>query len=150
VVRFNDQPVTTAKQLIQMINQTPPGTRLKLTIRRNARERVFDVETSPYRSAVDRTDQKADDSEQTLVLELDRDFSTEGVKLKSILPAALAARLGLQVNDVIVNVDRRRLDSHADFQRAQRNRAASDMQLWQIRRGERIFFLAFREKVVVL
>jgi serine protease Do len=150
VVRFNDQPVTTAKQLIEMINQTSPGTRLRLVVRRKARERVFEVETSPYRSVTDRTDQKAGDGEQTLMLELDRHFSRKGVKLKSIRPAALAARLGLQSDDVIVTVGHRRLEGQADFERIQQNRAASDMQLWQIRRGEQIFFLAVRERVVVL
>jgi serine protease Do len=150
VVRFNDQPITTAKQLIEIINQTSPGTRLKLTVRRNARERVYEVETRPYPSVYERTAQKADDSEQTLVLELERHFSTEGVKLKTIRPAALAAQLGLQSDDVIVTVNRRRLDNQADFERVQQNRAASDMQLWQIRRGERTFFLAVRERVVVL
>jgi S1-C subfamily serine protease len=150
VVRCDDQPVTTARQLIEMINQTSPGTRLKLTVRRNAKERVFEVETAPYRGVTDRTDQEAGDSEQTLVLELDRHFSTEGVKLKSIRPASLAARLGLQSDDVIVTVNRRRLDSHADFQRVQRNRTASDMQLWRIRRGEQVFYLGVRERVIVL
>jgi S1-C subfamily serine protease len=148
LVRLNDQPVATARRLIEMINQSPPGARLRLTIRRDARERVFEVETRPYRSVTDRTEQNA--GEQTLVLELDHKFSTEGVKLKTIRPAALAAQLGLQADDVIVTVDRMRLDSHADFRRAQRNRPASDMQLWRIRRGEQIFFLAVREKVVVL
>ncbi len=150
VVRFNDQPVTTAKQLIEMINQTSPGTRLKLNVRRNAKERLFEVETRPYQSVTDQSTQKADDSEQMLVLELDRDVLTAGVKIKAVRPAALAARLGLQADDVIVTVDRRLLDSQADFQRVQQNRTASDMQLWQIRRGEQMFFLAVRERVVVL
>jgi S1-C subfamily serine protease len=65
-------------------------------------------------------------------------------------PSAVAARLGLRPDDVIVTVDRTRLDSPADFQRVQRNRAVSDMQLWQIRRGGQGFFLAVRERVVVL
>jgi serine protease Do len=150
VVRFDDRPITTARQLIEMINQTSPGTRLRLTVRRNAKERMFEVETRPYQSVTDRIDQKADDSEQPLVLELDRHFPIEGAKLKSIRPASLAARLGLQSDDVIVTVNHRRLDSHADFQRVQQNRTASDMQLWRIRRGEQIFFLAVRERVVVL
>jgi serine protease Do len=150
VVRFNDRPVTTARQLIETINQTSPGTRLKLTVRRNARERLVEVETHPYRSVTDRSAQNAGDSEQPLVVELDRHFSREGVKLKTIRPAASAAQLGLQADDIIVTVDRRRLDSHMDFQSLQRNRVANDMQLWQVRRGERIFFLAVRERVVVL
>jgi serine protease Do len=150
VVRFDDQPVTAAKQLIEMINRTSPGTRLQLTVRRDARERAFEVETRPYRSVTDQTDQNAGDSKQTLVLELNRHFSTEGVKLKTVRPAALAARLGLQSGDVIVTVNQRRLDGQADFQRVQRNGGASDMQLWRIRRGEQTFFLAIRERVVVL
>jgi S1-C subfamily serine protease len=84
------------------------------------------------------------------VLELDRHFSTEGVKIKAVRPSAVAARLGLRPDDVIVTVDRTRLYSPADFHRVQRNRAASDMQLWQIKRGEQGFFLAVRERVVVL
>jgi serine protease Do len=150
VIRFNDRPVTTAKQLVEMINQISPGTRLKLTIRRNERERVFEVETRPYQSVTDQAAQKADDIKQTLVLELDRDVLTAGVKIKAMRPATLAARLGLQSDDVIVTVNRSRLDSQADFQRVQRNRTASDMQLWQIRRGEQTFYLAVRERVVVL
>jgi S1-C subfamily serine protease len=150
VVRFNDQPFTTARRLIELINQTSPGTRLKLTVRRNARERVFEVETRPYQSVTDQAIQNADDSERTLVLELDRHFSREGVKIKAMRPSAVAARLGLRPDDVIVTVDRTRLDSPADFQRVQRNRAVSDMQLWQIRRGGQGFFLAVRERVVVL
>jgi S1-C subfamily serine protease len=150
VVRFNDQPFTTARQLIEMINQTSPGTRLKLTVRRNSRERMVEVETRPYQSITDQAIQNGDDSEQTLVLELDRHFSTKGVKIKAMRPLAVAARLGLRPDDVIVTVDRTRLDSPADFQRVQQNRAASDMQLWQIRRGKQGFFLAVRERVVVL
>jgi serine protease Do len=150
VIRFNDQPVATARQLIEMINQTPPDTRLKLTVRRKARERVVEVKTRPYQSMHDRTAQKADDSEQTLVLELDHGVLTEGVKIKAIRPASLAARLGLQSDDVIVTVNRSRLDSQADFRRVQRSGTSGDMQLWQVRRGEQIFYLAVRERVVVL
>jgi len=148
VVRFNDQPVTTARQLIEMINQTSPATRLKLTVRRNARERAVEVETSPYRSVTDRTDQKAD--EQTLVLELDRDVLTAGVKIKAMRPATLAAQLGLQADDVIVAINRRLLSSQADFHSLQQNRAAGDMQLWKVRRADQTFYLAVRERVVVL
>ncbi len=149
IVRFNDQPVTTAKQLIEIINQTSPGTRLKLTIRRNARERVFEVETRPYLRVTDRRAENADDSEQTLVLELDRHFLTKGVKIKAVRPAAVGAKLGLQSDDIIVTINRMRLSSYTDFQHAQQKRAAGVMQLWQIRRGEQVFFLAIREKVVV-
>jgi serine protease Do len=150
VVRFNDQPVATARQLSEMINQTSAGTLLQLTVQRNAKEHVFKVETRSYPSVSERTAQKADDNGETLVLELDRHFSTEGIKLKTIRPASLAARLGLQTDDVIITIGRRRLDSRADFLREQQSRPASDMQLWRIRRGEQTFFLAVRERVVVL
>ncbi len=150
VVRFDDQPVTTARQLIDMINRTSPGARLKLTIRRKARERVFEVETRPFASVTDRTDQNASESEQTLVLEMDRSFLTRGVKIKSVRPATLAAHLGLCSDDVIVTVNHMQLSSLADFQRMQRIRATSEMQLWQIRRGDQVFFMAIRETVVVL
>jgi S1-C subfamily serine protease len=149
VVRINGQPVSTARQSIQTINQTIPGATLKLTIRRKARERVFEVVTRPYMSVTDQTTQKLDDSEQTLVLELDRAVLPAGVKIKAVRPARVAARLGLQADDVIVAVDRRRFSGHAGFQRIQQNRTSEDMQLWQIRRGEQVFFLAVRERVVV-
>jgi S1-C subfamily serine protease len=133
-----------------MINQASPGARLKLAIRRKARERVFEVETRPFASVTDRTDQTTNESEQTLVLEMDRSFLTKGVKIKSVRPSTLAARVGLRSDDVIVTVNHMQLGSLADFQRMQRNRATSDMQLWQIRRGDQVFFMAVREKVVVL
>jgi S1-C subfamily serine protease len=150
VVRLNDQPVTTAKQLIEMINRTSPGARLKLTIRRDARERVFEVETRPFTSVTDRIDNNVKESERTLVLEPDRHFSTNGVKIKVVRPAAVAAQVGLSSDDVIITVNRMRLGSITDFQRTQRNKTAGEIQLWQIRRDDQVFFLAVREKVVVL
>jgi S1-C subfamily serine protease len=149
IVRLDDQPVRTARQLIELINQTSPGVRLKLTVRRAARERVFEVETRPFASVTDRTEQNANEQDQTLVLEPDRHFSTKGVKIKAVRPAAVAAGVGLRPDDVIVTVNRVRLGGHADFQRMQRNRAAGEIQLWQIRRDDQVFFLAVREKVVV-
>jgi serine protease Do len=150
VVRFNDRPVMTAKQLVEMINQTSPGTRLKLTIQRNEKERVFEVETHPYQSITDQAVQKADDIEQTLVLELDRGVLTAGVKIKAMRPATLAAQLGLQADDVIVAVNRRLLSSQADFHSLQQSRAAGDMQLWKVRRADQTFYLGVRERVIVL
>jgi S1-C subfamily serine protease len=150
VVRLNDQPVTTAKQLIEMINRTSPGARLKLTIRRDTRERVFEVETRPFTSITDRIDNNVKESERTLVLEPDRHFSTNGVKIKVVRPAAVAAQVGLSSDDVIITVNRMRLGSITDFQRTQRNKTAGEIQLWQIRRDDQVFFLAVREKVVVL
>ncbi len=140
---------STARQLIETINQTAPGITLNLTIRRNARERVFEVVTRPYMSVTDQTNQKLDESEQTLVVELDRAVLPAGVKINAVRPASVAARLGLQSDDVIVAVDRRRFSGHAGFQRIQQKRTSEDMQLWQIRRGEQVFFLAVRERVVV-
>ena len=149
VVRVDNQPVMTAKQLIEMINQTPPGTRLKLAVRRDARARVFEVETRPFASITERTDQNATESEQMLVLEPDRHFSTKGVKIKAVRPAAVAAKVGLRPDDIIVTVDRFRVGSYPEFQHMQRKRAARDMQIWQIRRDDQVFFLAVREKVVI-
>jgi S1-C subfamily serine protease len=148
VVRLDNNPVATAKQLIETINQTPPGARLKLTIRRDAREHLFLVVTRPFPILNERIDQ-ANESEQTLVLEPDRHYSTKGVKIKAVRPAAVASQVGLQPEDVIISVNRMRLSSHVDFQRMQRNRSTDDIQLWQIRRDDQVFFLAVRENVVV-
>ncbi|MBO0797511.1 MAG: PDZ domain-containing protein, partial [Blastocatellia bacterium] len=130
IVRCNDQSVTTAKQLIDVINSTAPGTRLKLAIRRNGSERLYEVVTLPYRNITEQTETESDESEQTLVLEPDRQYPDRGVKLKTIRPAALAARLGLQADDVIIAVDRRRLESDAELQRLQQRKADGEMQLW--------------------
>jgi len=148
ITRLDDNAIETAERLIQAINKTPPGTKLKITVNRGGAERVLPVETLPF-SAETTTPQQQEDpqtvSDRSFGLELVRSSRQDGAEIKDVLPDSQAHLLGLQPGDVIVEINGNRIRGYQDFLRNQRSTAPGGLQLWQINRKEQRFFIAVKD-----
>lgn len=147
LVRLDELEIESAEKLVEKVNSTPAGSKLRLTAKRNGAERVFEVETMPFTpelEALRDQDQKSIVYDEAFGFVLARRPSQQGVEIKTVLPNGKAYRLGLHAGDLITEINGMRVRSYRDFLRKQRALGEDDLQLWQIRRKEQVFFIAVK------
>jgi len=136
VVKAGEQEVKTARELTDLIHQTPTGTKLRLTILRAGATREIEVETAFFDGMTVAASQA-----DWLGLEFARNSSANGLTITAVQPNGAGQQLGLQVGDVLQAINGSALQSFSDFQRQQRTLPLGATQLWLIRRGEQSFVL---------
>jgi serine protease Do len=161
IVEFNGKPVADRDALVRMVVETRPGTAVPVKVIRDKQERSLtvtveelDLEAEGSRAAGAEPDQGTDTgfgmTLGNLTPEMARrlrmpDGST-GVVVTDVDPAGSAARSGLQVGDVILEVNRQQVSSAAqasrELQRVESGRSAFFL-IW--RRGQEIFVTARKE-----
>jgi serine protease Do len=141
VQTIDENTVTSASQLAASIAEKPPGTAIGLGIHRAARNRTINVVTTSY--SAEPTLPSTED--QTLSLKMQDTATLDGPVIVGAGPPELANRLGLRAGDAIKAVNGRSIRTAADLIRLLRTLPAEKPVLFQIQRGERIFFLAFKE-----
>ncbi|MDA1185534.1 MAG: DegQ family serine endoprotease [Acidobacteria bacterium] len=129
VVAVDDQPVQEVKDLRLLIASAGPDATVDLTVIRDGRERSLSVtldelpsdprigERSPTRGETLRGINVQDLTPQ-LTRQLGLPRSTVGVLVADVAPGSVAARAGLARGDVIQEVNRRAVNSTAEFDRA--------------------------------
>jgi serine protease Do len=137
------QPVTSPTDVMTVFDNTVPGTKLTLGVKRAARELavIVTVVAPPVNESELPLEPNA------LVLGLTPATGTGGALISSIRPHVRANELGIQPGDVIQSIDGARIRTDRQFWTRQRNVPAGKPQLWGVRRGESFFFVAIREKV---
>ncbi len=130
IVRFGPTEISGTNQLRNLVAATPPGTSVKLVAIRNGREQTFTIAIGAMRgeaAAVPAAPAGKGESQvaklglgvQTLTPELARRYDIEesrGVVITAVEPGSLASTYGLQVGDVIVEVDRKPVTTVAELQ----------------------------------
>ena len=129
VIRAVDgQATDTPAALKNYIAHKPPGTRVKLDILRDGRQRTFTVELASLEESglTAKTDEPRETEKLGMAV---RDLTDElaerlgfegekGVVIAQITRGSVAARAGLQPRDVIVEIDRRPIHNVGDYEDA--------------------------------
>jgi serine protease Do len=138
-------PANGAEAVMRHIAQSPPGARVAFGVRRNSRVQNIDVTVAQSPDA-----EAWQQSVEGLLLRLERrPAGDEGVTILSMQPRSVANRIGVKDGDVIVAVDGRAVRSPAQFWSMQRNQTEDKRSLWTVRRGDKQFFVAVKERVVL-
>jgi serine protease Do len=156
IISFNEIPIKESHELPAIVARTPVGERAKVSVIRDGRERTFSVSIGelPVASAKverqDRRDERWGMTVTNVSPEIARRFrfepGQEGVVVIAIERGSSAARAGVQVGDVIEEVNREAIRSLKDFDKAMAAAKDSDRVLLLIRRGDSSSYLVLRKR----
>jgi serine protease Do len=152
IIEFNGEPVADSRSLRVRVAQTPPGTTVKLKLLRGGRERevtatLDELPAELQRASSQSQQERGSALEGVTVDELTPQMArrlnlppyTRGVVVVEVRPDSPAAEAGLMSGDVIQEVNRRPINSVADFERALRQAGQDTVLLVINRRGNRLY-----------
>jgi len=151
IVSFNEVPIKEAHELPTIVARTPVGERANMVVVRDGREQSFTVTIGEMPSGspqADREDRRVKSWGVTVVA-ISRDMAClfgleseqEGVVVIAIERDNAAARAGVQVGDVIEELNRQPIRSLEDFDQAVKAAKEREANLLLIRRGNSRSFL---------
>lgn len=128
VIRFNGKRVTSANQLRNLVAQTPPGTRVTLTVLRDGKEVKLTVTVAerpreetlaqgPTGGLEDRLGIQVTDLTDQLARQLGLEPGERGVVVTRVEPGSPAEEAGLRPGDLIKAVRNRPVQDVASFRR---------------------------------
>ena len=152
---FNGKPLPKNQDLPSLVADTSPGQKVTLNILRDKAERTMTVrigEPPEEREVVSQADGR--DAElglrvQKVTPELARrhGFSnTKGVIVTEIQPGGPADQAGIEVGDVIREVNQRPVNTAKDFEQSARQSKRGDRVVLLVQRGDNTVFLALKRK----
>jgi serine protease Do len=164
VYEINGERVDDGNQLRLRISSTAPGTTVRLKLSHDGAERTVSVKLAEYPNDTARNaggnpggnpgndfrenggatnaldGVQVEDLNYQYLHELRLPSSTKGVVVTDVANGSPAAMAGLQSGDVVQEMDRERITSAADFDRAMRRSAGRTVLLLINRGGETRFF----------
>lgn len=152
IVALNGEKIRNVNQLSTRIGSMNPGSKAELKVLRNGKERTVSViiEEFPEEEPVARAEKKSMENlgfevaDITPALQQQYNLEEEkGVVVTNIQPGSIGQRAGLREGDLILKVNRKEINSVADF-----NRILEDVKPGQpialyLKRGDQKLFVAF-------
>ena len=163
VVGLNGKPVNDNSQLTRDVGVIPPGNTVKLEVIREGKPRTVEVklaERPDEREQTGRTPSRSSGekeqgdllglSVQDVTPQLARrsqlDASTKGAVVVDVAPESPAADAGLEPGDVVVEVNRRPVNSAADYRIAVKSVKKGDTALVRVKHGQATQYIPVRVK----
>jgi len=163
VVGLNGKPVNDNSQLTRDVGVIPPGNTVKLDVVREGRPRTVEVklaERPDEREQAGRTPSRSSGekeqgdllglSVQDVTPQLARrsqlDASTKGAVVVDVAPDSPASDAGLEPGDVVVEVNRRAVNSAADYRSAVKTVKKGDTVLVRVKHGQATQYVPVRVK----
>jgi serine protease Do len=163
VVSINGNDVTDVNDLRNAVADIRPGSNVPVTVVRDGKKTTMKVkiaERTGTKTGAPATEEEESESTESNASEklgvkvgsltdeirnrLDLDRGTKGVVVLDIRSGSQAAREGIKEYDVIREVNRKRVSSPKEFERAMRSVKAGDSVLFLLEREGRTFFVAFK------
>ncbi len=149
IVTFDGTPVTTSSELPLIVARTPVGKTVDVVVQRDSTPVALRVEVA-----------KLGDDESAVALEDDNDLgltvrdpqgrfgrgpqSRQGVVVTEVESGSPAEQAGIHAGDVILEIDRKRIDGVQAFRRVVRDLDKGSSILFLVRREDTTLFLALR------
>lgn len=157
IISFNGIPIKDAQELPRIVARMAVGNRVNVDIIRDGREQTFMVAIGALPSRPppkpEREDRRAErwgitvtDISPEIVRRFRLEAGREGVAVIAIERDSSAARAGIQVGDVIEEVNRQPIRSLEDFEIAAAAASDSDRILIFSRRGDTSLFRVLRQR----
>ncbi|RPJ10428.1 MAG: PDZ domain-containing protein, partial [Deltaproteobacteria bacterium] len=157
IIRSVDEKgVKTVNELVREIQKKRVGQKLKLNLIRNGKETTLEVTTTamPDRSELQKEREKEAEDKlgarvQELTPQLAARYRISGVKTGMVVigmeDGSLAEEIGLQEGDVILEVNRKKIESLKDYDRAMKDANVEKGILFHIHRKGSSFYLTFKK-----
>ena len=155
IVEFNGKPLPKAHDLPSLVADTAPGQKVTLKLQRDKLERTVAVRVSELpdeREALTQADGKEPEiglRVQKVTPELSRRQglgTTKGVIVAEVQQGSPADQAGVEVGDIIREVNQRPVNSVKDFEQSLRQSKRGDRLLLLVQRGENTVFFALKRK----
>jgi serine protease Do len=156
IVEFNGKKVENSVELRNMVAQVSPGTKVEVVLNRDGKEMQLTVrlgerpgategQSSSEKQPEEQMSRKLGLSIQTLTPDLADQLgykNAKGVVVTDVVAGSSADEAGLQRGDLIVEVNRKRVQSAQDFENETRSLKSGDVVALLVRRGANTFFVA--------
>ena len=151
VLKYRNRPVSDIGQFRNQVALTPPGKQVSLTILRNGKTKNLRVkigELSEDKQAAQNDEQSTSEigvSVQTITPQLAKRFEAkvgEGVVVTEVEPGSIASLAGIRAGTIILQVDKKPVNSAKTFQQAIKKSANSKRALLLVRSGNMQRFVA--------
>ncbi len=153
IVEFDDKTIERSDDLSRVVARTPVGKRVQVKIIRNKEQMNLSVSVGELKEG-GVVASAEEENDLGLVVEnvtpavaqslgLDR---AEGVVVKGVRPGSAADEGGFRRGDVILEIDRKKIQSVSDFQRAMNEVKKDQVILILVDRGETTLFLTLRDR----
>jgi Do/DeqQ family serine protease len=149
-----DKPIKNVSELVKEIQKKKVGQKLKLGIVRDGKAMTIEVTTSAMPDKAELQKEKEGEEKlgarvQELTPELAAQFRIAGIKQGVVVIAvedgSFADEMGLQEGDVILEINRKKIESLKDFEKAMKDANVEKGILFQIHRKGSSFYLTFKK-----
>ncbi len=150
----DDKPVKNVNELVKEIQKKKVGQKLKLSIVRDGKPMTVEVTTSAMPDKAELEKEKEGEEKlgarlQELNPQLATQFRITGIKQGVVVVAvedgSLADEIGLKEGDVILEINRKKIASLKDFDKAMKEASVEKGILFQIHRKGNSFYLTFKK-----
>ena len=152
----DDKMVKSVNELVKEIQRKKVGQKVKLSLIRNGKETTVEVTTAAMPDKPEGQKEKEKEAEEKLgakVQELTPPLASRyqisgvkyGVVVVGIEDGSLADEMGLQEGDVILEINRKKIDALKDFEKAAKEANLEKGILFHIHRKGRSFYLTFKK-----
>ncbi len=152
----DDKPVKNVNELVKEIQKKRVDQKVKLSLIRNGKEMTLEVVTGQMPDRPEGQREKEKEAEEKLgarVQELTPPLMSRyqisgvkrGVVVVGVEDGSLADEMGLQEGDVVLEINRKRIDSLKDFDKALKDANPGKGILFHINRKGKSFYLTFRK-----
>jgi Do/DeqQ family serine protease len=153
---IDDKPIKNVGELVKEIQKKKVGQKVKLGLVRDGKAIAIDVTTSamPEKAELEKEKEKEGEEKlgarlQELTPQLATRFRITGVKQGVVVLAledgSFADEMGLQEGDVILEINRKKIESIKDFEKAMKDANIEKGILFQIHRKGSSFYLTFKK-----
>ena len=150
ITGFAGSSIKDVRQLQRMVAETPVGKRVQVELYRDGKQLKVFVTTSPAESAPAQAQRPSEREVGALGLsagELGADQRARGlsgVVVTDLEPGGLAEDSGIQVGDVIVSVNQKKVRNLAEYQRAMKDAGSRGAATLLVRRGGASIYFALK------
>jgi Do/DeqQ family serine protease len=151
---LDDKPVKNVNELVREILKKKVGQKVKVGIIRDGKEMILDVVTSSQPDKLEVSKEKESEEKlgarvQELTPQLATRYGISGVKhgvvVLGVEPGSLADEIGFQEGDVILEINRKKIESIKDFDKAMKDANIDKGILFHIHRRGSSFYLTFKK-----
>jgi len=153
IIKINDEDVRDRAHLSLKIASFDPGTKVKLTIMRNGKEKVINVTLGEREEEKEVAQTKPKSSEKTglRVEDLTRESAAqygyegdEGALVTYVKRGSIAYREGIREGDLIKEINRKRIRTVEDFNSEINSIEANEIVFMRLRKGDNHYYVSFK------
>ncbi|HFD11772.1 MAG TPA: DegQ family serine endoprotease [Crenotrichaceae bacterium] len=151
ILSYKGSAVDNVGRFRNSVALTTPGSKAKLVVLRDGKHKTLTVQIGKQEKGIQLTDRSKQDADeigitvQTITSQLAEQFNIEqgkGVVITRVEPNSIAARAGIRPGTVILQANRKPVNSTADFRRIVKDSSAKKMLLLLVREAGSQRFIA--------